>query len=529
MNPDNTELREKLRKKYNPKKVIKIVKPVRKDKLSTQLLSKPSLERTERTEPTKEIKRPTMKLKSTISKPPLERTETTIPKVNTVNYPIDSILQTDTSISIPPNTRLHLCLYNINKSSKLPFLEYLFFKNKQPSRPLISSTDNTNIETYQQKINDIEELIKTKKTKIYTLKKSRSFSEIKPLNREIKEHTKELNKYDRLIHDIKNKDTSKKEFMFLPYTRYSIPELSIYDNVYNKIIKYTGIEKEDITFQGYIYHNNEYYILCCADISYKPNKLERNSNWWWVTIDEIVNKKSCMNFYIEPTSTKLFTTYHQLIYLYTDDEIYNTMFKTNIIEIPTILYHGTHHIYTKNIIETGLDKCSDLCMLGNYYYFGTYRKAVRYAGWTSTYKPKYIRNKDGTNTKLGDFEGRYDKGSLIRYAVFLGNIKVLLNHPNDREDITDTYHAQIEENSWNKPYLDSVLKLHDHDGYWNKVEGYDSIYVGKAKLDNGKSYMGNPEFVVNNTDMFIPITYHDFDNSTLLRNWDNSYEYYYIK
>ena len=168
-------------------------------------------------------------------------------------------------------------------------------------------------------------------------------------------------------------------------------------------------------------------------------------------------------------------------------------------------------------------------MMGPYYYFGTFRKAVRYAGWTSTYKPRKMGDKF-----IADENGLYEKGGIVRFALFLGKTKAFLNLPYDDDDYSERYYNRIRLNPTNKSYEDLKLKLHDHDGKWAK--NYDSAYVGRTRLANGGLLMKNQEFITRSFEQQNILTYHELDKQTLVYDkrqqkfkWDPNYNKYQIK
>jgi hypothetical protein len=239
----------------------------------------------------------------------------------------------------------------------------------------------------------------------------------------------------------------------------------------------------------------------------------RENQFWWVLIDEIVNLQKLLNFPIHKHVVDLFLNHKSLLFL--------TNEKNEIIETPSVGYHGTYYGLVSLIKNYGLRRSTLNSMVGPYYYFGTFRKAVRYAGWTSTYKPREI---DGKN--IANEEGLYEKGGIIRFSVFLGNMKALLNHPNDKNDFSELVEKRIRENPRSRRYEMNTLKMHDHNGEWAK--NYDSIYIGRALLANNKRFMSNPEFVVKNYNQQTLLSTHILDKNTLKKNWDSSYEGYHI-
>ena len=253
----------------------------------------------------------------------------------------------------------------------------------------------------------------------------------------------------------------------------------------------------------------------------EPIKKERKSNFWWCLGEELVNFKKVLNFPVSSVTSNLLLKNPSLLYLI------NNKTKEKY-EVPSIGFHGTYYGLLPTIVSLGLNKSTLYPMMGRYYYFGTFRKAVRYAGWTSTYKSREIAGK-----KIADNQGLYEKGGIIRFAIFLGRMKAFLNHPDDDTDYSDRYYKRIKENPRDKKYQDLLLRLHDHEGKWSKE--YDSVYLGRAKLDNGGMFMKNPEFIVKEYNQHNILTYHTLDKKTLAYDtrkgkyyWDASNENYNI-
>ena len=71
-------------------------------------------------------------------------------------------------------------------------------------------------------------------------------------------------------------------------------------------------------------------------------------------------------------------------------------------------------------------KSSAVRTFGPYYYFHDFNSAVRYAGWSTNYEKKQIFNKPIT-----DENGLYKQGGFVRFAIFLGNYRVVLDRKTD--------------------------------------------------------------------------------------------------
>jgi len=263
------------------------------------------------------------------------------------------------------------------------------------------------------------------------------------------------------------------------------------------------------TIKGYIQEKNDIFMLFHLPQSddFTPQHiLRRDSEWWWCLIDEICNQRHVVNFPIHSSVTKLFLTNPDLIYLK------NT--NGGNYPIPRALYYGTYAPIAPFYFVFG-PKQTVSGRYGPYYYLGSYEKIIRYAGWSPEYTPL-----KKNNISIADEDGRLvEGGGIIRYAVFLGKIKVLLNHPHDEK------HTDVPV----KDTLDFQLRLEDRDGKW--ATQYDSLYYGRAKIGGEKPrhWRANPGFVTKNFNQQIPLSMHLLDKKTLKTNWDPHYNKYYIQ
>lgn len=306
----------------------------------------------------------------------------------------------------------------------------------------------------------------------------------------------------------KSENQMVNDLMILMYIRYKGSSKTPIQQT-NEFIRHTfGVEKGH---SGAIQYNGNYYLF--YDFSdFEKESIEqleksRSDTWWWCLLDEIINYSRVINFPVFEEHRKLFLENPSLLFLYNREN--------QKIETPVVGYHGTYYDYKILILTQGLRKSTLYAMMGPYYYFGTFRKSVRYAGWTSTYKMREI---DGN--PISDAEGRYNRGTIIRFAVFVGEMTALLNHSYEKDDLSGLVRQRLKENPKSQKWEKLTLKLHDHEGTW--TEFYDSIYVGKANLSNGKKFMANPEFIVKKFKQQYVLSAHELDKSTLDKNWNNS-------
>lgn len=364
------------------------------------------------------------------------------------SYSIQDALQQDFDrlVLTEGQTRVSVCIYNINVSSSKPFLQYLLYK-------------------YPKKHGDI---------------------------------------------------------MIFPYIKYKGTKDII--SFSKKFIKSSIIPEFDMATEcnGYIENGSNIFLFYnVGEIVNIISNNTRENKWWWALMYEMINMKSLLNFPIHSSVVDIFLKNKELIYLLDEN--------STPYEIPNVGYHGTYYTLAPLIESYGVRASSLYSMLGPYYYFGSFRKAVRYAGWTSTYKPRYVND-----VLITDDNGKYitidddsngNPGAIIRCALFLGKTKVLLNHPTDKDDISDEKLKEFESLS-RKPWEYYTRKMHDYSGSWTSE--YNSVYIGRVKLDNGSYFMSNPEFVVKNFDQQIILSSHRLDKSTLQPNWNANYDGYHI-
>ena len=305
------------------------------------------------------------------------------------------------------------------------------------------------------------------------------------------------------------KSNNKYSDLFIfPFQKYD--KKKTVKKIANDILK--KLHKADNTTQhGFIQENDSVYLFYELNMSlqfWEINNIPRNNATWWIVIDEICNTRRVMNFPIHKSVTELFYKYSSLIYLLDSDN--------HKIETPTIAYYGNYFNLLPMTAVFGQRHTSIRgAPFGSHYYFGSYNSAIRRAGWTSIYKKKKFENK-----KIADEDGKYTQGGIIRFILFLGKLDVILNHPHDKSK----FQTPIKDLPKQLKLIDKIL---DYGGEWAK--NYNSIYFGRAKLENGYIFNSCSQFVVKSFGQQYPLTLHMLDMSTLKSTWDPCYDKYYIK
>ena len=178
----------------------------------------------------------------------------------------------------------------------------------------------------------------------------------------------------------------------------------------------------------------------------------------------------------------------------------------NIYENPVVAYSGVSRRKLDFLTNFGIPASGNNAVLGNYYYFTNYQNAVKMSGW-------------GSEENMN--------GGIIRFALFLGNMKVLLNDPNDDADdslITRNMLLNTDPSSEDYKGVRSLLRISDRDGKW--TADYDSVYVGKIDLDDGSVYEDYPLWVVKDYEQQVVLSNHIIDKKTLGRSWGRNEKYF---
>ena len=171
---------------------------------------------------------------------------------------------------------------------------------------------------------------------------------------------------------------------------------------------------------------------------------------------KILNKKNICNIKINPDITEFFNKNIDFVTLKDKDN--------KNYEIPSVVYAGKEHSKINFTYVFGITKSDNNLLFGPYYYFTNLKNAIKQGIWSEN------------NVK-------YNKGGgIVRFAIFTGLSKVILNNTEDSSDQSDIKRELI--SNENNLYDNLTLRITDYDGKW--AENYDSIYIGDIELDTGE-------------------------------------------
>jgi hypothetical protein len=276
---------------------------------------------------------------------------------------------------------------------------------------------------------------------------------------------------------------------------------------YEKTIDNVGVAKKH--YRGNYVHNGVlhvfyHYIEKLDKVTIENPHKTKDDEWWWCLMDEICNWRKVVTIDVDKRVVSLFYAKPELIYLYDT--------KFNRIEVPVVGYHGSYYKLLEFIYTFGVKESDIMSMYGPSYYFTVFNRAVKYAGWY------FEGNKDLIEEQIAvDGENKYDKGGVIRVALFMNNTRVFLNHPLDELDESENS-KQLLSKIDTRERMEQKLKLVDYDARW--TNDYDSVYAGKVLMDNGNVLFDYPEMVVKNNSQQVPRSIHIIDKKTLGEKWD---------
>lgn len=235
-----------------------------------------------------------------------------------------------------------------------------------------------------------------------------------------------------------------------------------------------------IDFKGlYLNEGKLFAFIDLSKLDISLSLINKTSTCWFALMDEIINKYNVCNISIDLNVSDFFLNNNEFIFFSDENKEH--------IEIPSSVYTGT---YEKKLYFTyifGNTSSDNNAIVGSGYYFTNYMNAIRQGGWSKDYNSEYRYDEKITDSN----SGKYNKGGIIRYALFLANC--LIN--NDGTTIV-------------------------YDDNWK--ENYDSIYLGNAELtDDTPSLL----YVIKDYYNHIPLSYHYIDKRMLDDKFDENINY----
>lgn len=264
-------------------------------------------------------------------------------------------------------------------------------------------------------------------------------------------------------------------------------------------------------YQGYLQgDDNEFYLFYKLVDNTPSLELQFSKDqFWFGLVSEICQSRSIVDCHVDKSVYGLFERNPCLGFIKNKGG--------QIFENPIGLYKGVSSNRLDWIASFGVIKGSIFATMGPFYYLSDFQTAGRFGSWTVNFQPS--RQKGITDNKYG----RYVKGGVVRFAIFLGKLNVLLT----REDDNITVNAVIkkQKDKFKERNIEMVpkeaIKFTDNLGLW--VKKYDSIYLGDVDLniDSYQKYLFiGASYVVKNYFQQFPISYHYLDKKKIGSMYD---------
>jgi hypothetical protein len=227
---------------------------------------------------------------------------------------------------------------------------------------------------------------------------------------------------------------------------------------------------ETCLFNGfYLFENNLYLFFDITGCEIEINCIYSNSSLWLAMIDEIINYQKICNIKIDDNVKKLFITNNELCFL-TDEN--NECYETPIVGFSESSKSKAHFKYV-----FGESMQNKNALLGPYYYFTDFKNVFK-----------------------------YNNECIIRFALFMGNVKYIENILNDPIDESEIKNERLKDSTLDQNIERLTMRISDHDGLWAKK--YESAYLGYTELDNGEYLKNTPIIVIKEYEQQMPLSYH---------------------
>ena len=203
---------------------------------------------------------------------------------------------------------------------------------------------------------------------------------------------------------------------------------------------------------GFLQEGADFYLFFnCSAFQVESHKLDRRNDMWLTLIDEIVNYKSVCNFKIDDAVTSFFVNHKEFMYL--------TDINDNHIEIPCVAYTGCHYrmLTFKLLFGQSATHTPEIVESGPYYYFTDFNESIKMGTWSPDRKVEIVNE----TVQITDEFGRYDRGGIVRFAIFAGHMYCNLND-NPVKEWPEDYDSIYCKNWWVLKYDDQDIPLTSH-------------------------------------------------------------------
>jgi len=225
-------------------------------------------------------------------------------------------------------------------------------------------------------------------------------------------------------------------------------------------------------FDGfYEFEENLYVFLNITGLKLEINDIHKNSNLWFVLLDEIINEKHVCGIEINNNTYDFFIQNLSFCFL---SNMENKNYENPVVRYITKEESRLNFFYTFGQVKENRD-----AILGPYYYYTDFSNAIN--------------------------SGKNDKYGVVRIALFIGFTKYIQNKLHDDVDESETKKMRLLDEKLDKNMEILTMRISDYDGKWTEL--YDSVYLGVVELDNG-ILLNKQLLVVKDYKQQYPLSFH---------------------
>lgn len=266
-----------------------------------------------------------------------------------------------------------------------------------------------------------------------------------------------------------------------------------------KDAKYVGL---------YEYTGEQYLFFMKEEEEYVVNEISSKDKHFYLLVHDIMNVKHHYDLVVSKSVIEFFMKNEHFIFL--EDE------NNHLIETPTTGYRGDYSNKVTIMAGLGMPRSGPYASLGPFYYFGSYERSLRYAAITMNGKPLEINGKKLT---VGDTPV-YTKGGIVKYALFLGCSKVMLNLKDDKKDTSFESQKLASE----RKFIKDTLRIRDTNGTW--AEDFNSIIQPELVLydrELAAERTLDPQFVLKSYEQQLPLEYAYYKTGHITKDFSTGF------
>ena len=393
------------------------------------------------------------------------------------------VSEDDSGDNSSEDIKINLCIYQINTSCEIPFIEFLMIREKQEHHE-------------KKKVFEFPhfDYVLSKRTVLHQAEPyvSDTLARIEKQQ----DHNDNDNDNDDDNDDGGNEESKEK------------------NNKNNGMTKFRGFLKhaskksttKKIATNVYLFFQKYFKKLK------HPPQLSKHDDVWWIVTSEIVNFKKVMYMDIDPVAYELFIRNPEIMHLYDC--------KGRLLETPTVCYFGDQFQKIKYLAFFGLLKAPIKSSFGPFYVATNFLSSMKYACYTHDQKPFELYS--GESITSGK-HGKYKEGGVLRMVLFIGKMKVFLKDgPPDDSQISQEL-ARTDES------IAKLMALRDSNGNW--TEEYDTAYSGLyfVALHEGTIAVNTVEWFFKNYNHSAVISYHKMDTGDIPDKFNVDYTNYVLQ